>query len=141
MNMVEGASLEFELRITDETINYLLHEIKQNVLMIERYKKTCKYLNYVEKLFILSLTTTAWVSFSAFASLFCVPVGIASFEIGTKIVQSLRELKKKKKYDKIVLLGKYKLNTIEVLISKALTDSYISHVEFVSVNNVLTEYN
>ena len=41
MNMVEGASLEFELRTTDETINYLLHEIKQNVLMIERYKKTC----------------------------------------------------------------------------------------------------
>ena len=39
------------------------------------------------------------------------------------------------------MLGKDKLNTIEVLISKALTDSYISHVEFVSVNNVLTEYN
>ena len=29
MNMVEGASLEFELRTTDETINYLLHEIKK----------------------------------------------------------------------------------------------------------------
>ena len=33
------------------------------------------------------------------------------------------------------------LNTIEVLISKALIDSYISHDEFVSVNNVLREYN
>ena len=32
-------------------------------------------------------------------------------------------------------------NTIEVLISKALIDSYISHDEFVSVNNVLREYN
>ena len=38
------------------------------------------------------------------------------------------------------LLGKNKLNNIEVLISKALTDSYISHDEFVSVNNVLREY-
>ena len=40
----------------------------------------------------------------------------------------------------MVLLGKDKLNTIEVLISKALIDSYISHDEFVSVNNVLKEY-
>ena len=48
--------------------------------------------------------------------------------------------KKKKKHDKIVLLGKDKLNTIEVLISKALIDSYISHDEYFSINNVLKEY-
>ena len=41
----------------------------------------------------------------------------------------------------MVLLGKTKLNTIEVLISKALIESYISHDEFVSVNNVLRDYN
>ena len=40
-----------------------------------------------------------------------------------------------------MLLGKDKLNTIEVLISKSLADSYVSHDEFVSVNNVLREYN
>ena len=39
------------------------------------------------------------------------------------------------------MLGKDKLNTIEVLISKALIDLYISHDKFVSVNNVLREYN
>ena len=39
-----------------------------------------------------------------------------------------------------MLLGKAKLDTIEVLISKALIDSYISHDEFVSVNNLLREY-
>ena len=48
--------------------------------------------------------------------------------------------KKKKKRDKIVLLRKYKLKAIEILISKALIDSYISHDEFVSINNVLREY-
>ena len=47
--------------------------------------------------------------------------------------------KKKKKYDKIVLLGKTKLNTIEILISKAVIDLYISHAEFISINNVLKE--
>ena len=38
------------------------------------------------------------------------------------------------------MLRKSKLNTIEVLISKALIVSYISHDELVSLNNVLKEY-
>ena len=42
---------------------------------------------------------------------------------------------------KIVLLIKNKLNTIEVLISKAFTDSNTSHDEFVPVNDVLKKYN
>ena len=49
--------------------------------------------------------------------------------------------KNNKKHDKIVLLGTAKLNIIEVLIYKFLIDSYISHGEFISVNNVLREYN
>ena len=48
---------------------------------------------------------------------------------------------KEKKHDKIVLLGKDMLNTIEVLISKSLIDSYISYDKFFSVNNALREYN
>ena len=79
----------------------------------------------------------------------CVPVGIRSSAIGIKICAITAKIKKygsiikkkKKKHDKIVLLGKDKLNTIEVLISKSLIDSYISHDEFVSINNVLREYN
>ena len=38
------------------------------------------------------------------------------------------------------MLAKTKLNSIEVLISKALINSYISHDELVLVNNVLKEY-
>ena len=49
--------------------------------------------------------------------------------------------KKKKKHGKLVLLEKDKLNISEGLISKALINSYIIHDEFVSVNNVLREYN
>ena len=47
-------------------------------------------------------------------------------------------MKKYKKPDKKVPLGKNKLNAIEVRISKALVDSFISHYEFVSVNSVLS---
>ena len=42
-------------------------------------------------------------------------------------------------YDKIVLLPKSELNGLEVLISKALIDSNISHDEFVLLNNLLKE--
>ena len=38
--MVEEASLVFRLRKTDETRNYLLDEIKHD-LMSKKYKKTC----------------------------------------------------------------------------------------------------
>ena len=49
--------------------------------------------------------------------------------------------KRKKKPDKIVLLAKTKLNITEVLISKALMDSYISYDELIClVNNVLRQY-
>ena len=40
-----------------------------------------------------------------------------------------------------MLLGKDKLNPTEVLISKVLIDSYISHDKFVSINDVSREYN
>ena len=47
--------------------------------------------------------------------------------------------KKKTKHEKILLLAKTKLTTIEVLISRASIVSHISHDQFVSVN-VLRDY-
>ena len=83
--MAEEISLEFRLRKIDETRNYLLDEIKHNDLMSEKYKKTCKYLNYVEHLLILASTVTGCVSVSSFPLLVCVPVGITSSAVGIKI--------------------------------------------------------
>ena len=57
----------------------------------------------------------------------------------SKICKSMIK-KKTKKLDKIVLLAKTKLNTIEVLISKAIIDSFTRHDEFFLLNNVLREY-
>ena len=39
------------------------------------------------------------------------------------------------------MLAKFKLKSIEVLISNSLIDSVISHDEIVLINNVLKEYN
>ena len=89
---------------------------------------------------ILLSTVTGGVLISAFASLLCFPKRTCGITAEIKKYKSIIQ-KKKKKPDKIELLGKDTLNTIEVLISKALIDSYISHYEFASVNNVLRKYN
>ena len=47
------SNLEFRFKKTDETRNCLLDEIKHNVLLGEKYKKTCKYSNYSEQLLTL----------------------------------------------------------------------------------------
>ena len=72
---------------------------------------------------------------------------VTSSAIGLKIAVIIAGIKKykliikkkKKKHDQIVLLAKSKLNSIEVLISKALIDSNNSHNEFILINNVLKE--
>ena len=83
--MTEKASLEFRFKRIDETRNNLLEDIKHNDLISEKYKKTCKYLNYVEHLLILVSTVTGCVSISTFASVVCVPVGSMSSAVGIKI--------------------------------------------------------
>ena len=50
--------------------------------MNEKYKKTCKYLNYVEHFLIISSAITGCISISAFASLVAISVGITSFAVG-----------------------------------------------------------
>ena len=120
--------LEFRLKKLDETRNYFLEEIKDNDLMSKKHKKTCKYLDYVEHLLILVSTITGCVLISAFTSLVVVPVGITSSAVAIKMYATTAGIKKyksiikkkKKKHDEIVLPGKAKLNTIEVLISNRL---------------------
>ena len=58
--------------------------------MSEKYKKTCKYLNYVEKLPILVSAMTGWVSISALASL------VSSSAVGIKICAITAGFKKYK---------------------------------------------
>ena len=101
-------------------------------------KKVCTTLNFAEKFLILASTITECISISAFVSLLCIPIGTTSSAVGLKICaiaasnKKYKSLikKKKKKHDKIVLSAKFKLIKIEILISKALIDSNISHDEF-----------
>ena len=141
-------SQELRLKNIDETRNCFLEEIEQNELMSRKHKKFCTTLNYIENFLMLASTITGCISISSFASLLGIPIGITSSAIGLKICAVTAGIKKdksiikkrKKKHNKVKLLAKYKLNNIEVLISKVLIDSNISHDKFVLINNVLKEY-
>ena len=127
----------------------LLEDIKHNDLISEKQKKICKYLNDVEHFLILASTVTGCVSIATFTSLVAVPVCITNSPVKLKIyavttgIKKYKSIikKKKKKHNEIVLLGKSELNAIEDLTFKALSNSYISHEKFVSLNNELKEYN
>ena len=88
-------------------------------------------------------TVTGNISFSAFASLVGIHMGITSSEKGLKIcaitagIKKYKSIirKKKKKHDKIILLAKTNSNNIEVF-----NRLIISHDEFILVNNKLKEY-
>ena len=77
-------------------------------------------MNYIDHLLFVIFVINGCVSVSDFASLVSIPIGIA-FSI-------------------IIKLAKSKLNSIEVLISKALIDLHFIHDEFVLINNVLKKF-
>ena len=108
--------------------------------MSKKHRKVCRCLNYIDHLFIVISTIAECVSISALVSLVGILIGITSSANGLKICAITTGIKKyesiinKKKHDKIVLLVKSKLISKEVLISKALTDSNITHDEFTENN-------
>ena len=128
--------------------NCLIGEINKNKLISKKHKKVCGVLNYIDHSLIVISTITGCVYISAFAFLVGLPTWITSRAIELKICIRNAAIKKyksiikekKKKHDNMELLVKSKLNRIEVLTSKALIDSNISHVEFILINNVLKEF-
>ena len=117
--------------------------------MSKKHKKVCANLNYTEKFLILASTITECILISTFASLIGIPIRIRSSANGLKMFPISAGIKKyksiikekKRKHNKKLLLAKSKLNRIEVLNSKTIIDSNISHDVFVLINDVLNEYN
>ena len=64
------------------------------------------------------------------------------FSLTTGIIKKLLSItrNKKKNHDKILVLAKSKLNSIETLVSQALTDMEISHEEFNAITRKKQKY-
>ena len=121
--------------------NYIHQEINQRKSSSKKLNKYVTTFDYIDKILIVLSATIGGVSVISFTSIVGAPVGITSasltlfFSLTTGIVNKLLNItrNKKKKHDKILMLAKSKLNSIETLISQALIDMEISHEEFITI--------
>ena len=98
----------------------------------------------MDKILIVLSTTSSGVSTILFASVVGAPAGIASasltliFSLAKEIIKKLLNItrNKKKRHDKIPILAKSKLDSIETLLCQPLTDMEISHKKF---NEIIRE--
>ena len=124
-----------------EIENYFYQEINQRKSCSKKLSKYVAAFDCIDKILIVLSAITGEVSICSFTSVVGAPVGIvrASFalivSLTTGIVKKLLSTtgNEKEKQDKIFMLAKNKLNSIETLISQALIDMEISHEEFVTI--------
>ena len=123
-------------------------EIREREPISKNISKYIAPLDYSDKsLNVLSMLSGS-ISITSFASVIGVPAGIIgascsfTFSITSGFVKRfLKTIRnKKKKHNKIVMLARSKLNSIESKISKALMDNEISHEDFETIINEEKNY-
>ena len=118
--------------------NYFHQEINQRKSCSKKLSKYVTAFDYIEKILIVLSTTSSGVCIISTASVVGAPAGIAIASLTLIFSQTAGTIKKplsitrnkKKKYDKVLMLAKSKLGSIETLVSQALNDMEISHEEF-----------
>ena len=132
---------KFRLDEISKIENYFIEEINQRKSCSQKLNKYITTFDYIDKILVVLSATSSGVSIILFSSVIRALVGIAStsftliFSLTTRIVKKLldKTRKKRKKHDKILMLAKSKLNSIDTLISQTLTDMDISHEEFITI--------
>ena len=139
---------QFRLNKIIEIKNYFIAEIRARELMSKNFSKYIASFEYFDKSLIALSEATGSISIASFATVIGAPVGIMcascilAFSITTRFVKKLLKItrNKKKKHNKIVMLARSKLNSIESKISKALMDNEISHEDFETIINEEKKY-
>ena len=137
---------QFRLNNFNEIKYYFVAEIKERKLMSKRLSKYISSFNYFDKLFIVLSVTTGTISITSFAVVVGVLLGMMSascslaFSSTTGIVKNLLKTarNKKKKRNKIFMLARSKVKSIESKISKA--NNEISHEDFMTIINEEKKY-
>ena len=119
---------KFRLYEIKKSDNYFINEINQQKSYSKKLNKYVTIFDYMDKILIALSATSSGISIISFTSVIGTPVGITTasftliFSLSTGIIKKLLNMtiKKTKKHDKILMLAKSKLNSIESLISQAL---------------------
>ena len=149
-NLSSNISNEQQLRLKkiNEIKDYLLAEIRERELISKNLSKYIASLDYFDKsLNVLSLLSGS-ISIASFASVIGAPVGIIGASCGftfsitsgfvKKFLKTIRN--KKKKHNKIIMLARSKLNSIESKISEASINDEISYESSMTIINEERKY-
>ena len=139
---------QFRLNKINEIKDYFIAEIRERELISKNLSKYIASLDYFDKsLNVLSILSGS-ISIASFASAIGAPAGIIGASCGftfsitsgfvKKFLKTIRN--KKKKHNKIVMLARSKLNSIESKISEALINNEISHEDVMTILNEEKKY-
>ena len=140
---------KFRLNENKGIEDYFNSEIWERKIMSKKVSKYIVAFDYTDKTLIVLSSTSGGISIISFTGIIRVPVGITSasftlefFFLTTGIMKKLLKItrNKKRKHNETVMLAKSKLNSIETLISQALTDLEIRHKEFKTIVNEKEKY-
>ena len=148
LNAILSNEQQFRLNKINEIEDHFSAEIRERKLISKNISKYIASLDYFDKsLNVLSILSGS-ISIASFASVIGAPAGIIGASCGLtfsitsgfvkKFLKTIRN--KKKKHNKIVMLARSKLNSIESKISKALMDNEISHEDFETIINEEKKY-
>ena len=110
--------------------NYFHQDINQRKLCSKKLDKYVTDIHYIDKILIVSSATSSGVCIISSARVAAAPVGIESasftlvFSLTTGIIKKLQRItrNKTKKHDRILMLAKSKLDSIDTLVSISSTD-------------------
>ena len=139
---------QFRLNKTNEIKDYFIADIKERKLMSKNLSKYIASFEVFVKSLIVLFVANASISIALSATVIGAPVGIMSasctpcifnyYRICEKLLKTTRN--KKKKHNKIVILARSKLNSIESKISEALINNEVSHEDFMTILNEEKKY-
>ena len=126
---------QFRLNKINEIKDEFLAEIRERELISKNISKYSASLDYFDKSLNVWAILSGSISIASFATVIGTPAGIVGASCGfTFLITSgfvkkfLKTRNKKKKHNKIVMLARSRLNSIEGKISKALVDNEISQL-------------
>ena len=134
---------QFRLNKISKIEDYFIPEIKEKDLISKNLRKYISLFDYFDKSLIVLSVTSGSISITSFATVIGIPIGITSaslslaFSLCTglvkKILKATRD--KKKKHNKIIMIARSKLDSIESKISEALINNQTSHEDFITTIN------
>ena len=111
--------------------------------MSKKFSKYIAFCDYFDKSLIVLSATSGIISIASFETVIGTPAGIASarfslaFSLSTGIIKKLLKTTrdKKKSHNKIIMLARIKLNSIESKVSESLINNEISHEDLMIIIN------